>query len=137
MRSPILGASARPILWAALAMSVWILLRGHNAPGGGFIGGLVAASGIVVVALASGPAAARQVLRLPPVVISGLGLAAAFASGLPALLDGGPPLTHIWAALDTGVLRLQLGATLIFDVGVYLVVVGMSAAVILPFIDED
>jgi multisubunit Na+/H+ antiporter MnhB subunit len=118
-------------------MSIWILLRGHNAPGGGFIGGLVAASGIVILALASGPAAARQVLRLPPVVISGLGLVAAFASGLPALVDGGPLLTQIWATLDTGLLRLQLGTTLIFDVGVYLVVVGMSAAVILPFIDGD
>ena len=137
MNSPILGACARPILWSAVAMSIWLLLRGHNAPGGGFIGGLVAASGLVVVAVASGPAAALRALRLPPIVVAGIGLAAALASGLPSLVDGAPPLTHLWARFDIGVATLQVGTTLVFDIGVYLVVVGMATAVILPFVEED
>ena len=136
MRSLILATSAKPILWAALALSLWILLRGHNEPGGGFIGGLIAASGLVVLALAAGPAAARRAMRLPPVVIAGLGLLGALASGVPGILAGEPLLTHLWGRLDLGVVALDLGTTLLFDVGVYLVVVGMATAVTLPFLEE-
>lgn len=136
MRSLILATSAKPILFAAVALSVWILLRGHNEPGGGFIGGLIAACGLVVLALAAGPAAARRVLRLPPVSVAGLGLLAALASGVPGMLAGEPLLTHLWGRLDLGVVALDLGTTLLFDVGVYLVVVGMATAVTLPFLEE-
>jgi multicomponent Na+:H+ antiporter subunit B len=136
MRSPILEASARPILWTAVALSLWLLLRGHNAPGGGFIAGLIAASGIVVLALSAGPAVARRALRLPPMVIAATGLAASFGSGVPAMATGAPLLTHRWVAIDIGPTRLDLGTTLIFDLGVYLVVVGMAAAVILPFLER-
>lgn len=136
MRSLILSTSARPILWAALALSVWILLRGHNAPGGGFIGGLIAAIGVIVLALAAGPAAARRVMRLPPVVVAGIGLLAAAVSGVPGMLAGEPLLTHLWTTLDIGIASLDLGTTLVFDVGVYLVVVGMATGVTLPFLEE-
>ena len=137
MKSPILSASARPILWTAIALSAWILLRGHNEPGGGFIGGLLAASGFVVLALASGPAAARRALRVHPVVLAGAGLCAALASGMPAMLGGAPILTHLWGSIELGPVGFALGTTLAFDVGVYLVVVGMAMAVTLPFLEED
>jgi multicomponent Na+:H+ antiporter subunit B len=136
MRSIILATSARPILWAAIALSLWILLRGHNAPGGGFIGGLIAAIGLIVLALAAGPAAARHTMRLPPVVVAGIGLLAAAASGVPGMLAGAPLLTHLWTTLDIGVAALDIGTTLVFDVGVYLVVVGMATGVTLPFLEE-
>jgi multisubunit Na+/H+ antiporter MnhB subunit len=136
MRSIILATSARPILWASLALSVWILLRGHNEPGGGFIGGLIAAIGLIVLALAAGPAAARRTMVLPPIVVAGLGLLAALASALPGLLAGEPLLTHLWQVLDLGIVTLPLGTTLIFDLGVYLVVVGMATGVTLPFLEE-
>jgi multicomponent Na+:H+ antiporter subunit B len=137
MRSIILATSARPILWASIALSLWILLRGHNEPGGGFIGGLIAAIGLIVLALAAGPAAARRTMRLPPVVVAGLGLLAALASALPGLLVGEPLLTHLWMKLDVGFAVLPLGTTLVFDVGVYLVVVGMATGVTLPFLEEE
>lgn len=136
MRSIILATSARPILWASLALSIWILLRGHNEPGGGFIGGLIAAIGLIVLALAAGPAAARRTMVLPPIVVAGLGLLAALASALPGLLAGEPLLTHLWTILDLGIATLPLGTTLIFDLGVYLVVVGMATGVTLPFLEE-
>ena len=137
MRSIILATSARPILWTSIAISLWILLRGHNEPGGGFIGGLIAAIGLIVLALAAGPAAARRTMRLPPVVVAGLGLLAALASALPGLLVGEPLLTHLWMKLDVGFVVLPLGTTLVFDVGVYLVVVGMATGVTLPFLEEE
>ena len=137
MRSPILAVSARPILWAAVALSVWILLRGHNAPGGGFIGGLIAACGLIVMALAAGPRATRRILRVPPMVLAASGLLAAFASAIPGIVSGAPLLTHVWTRVALGPFALDLGTTMIFDIGVYLVVVGMATAVTLPFLREE
>ena len=119
-----------------MALSIWILLRGHNAPGGGFIGGLIAAIGVIVLALAAGPVAARRAMRLPPVVVAGIGLFAAAASAIPGVLAGEPALTHLWTTLDLGIVVLDLGTTLVFDIGVYLVVVGMATGVTLPFLEE-
>ena len=136
MRSLILATSAKPILWAALALSLWILVRGHNAPGGGFIGGLIAAIGVIVLALAAGPREARRAMRLPPVVVAGFGLLAAAASAVPGIIAGDPLLTHVWTKLEIGPIALDLGTTLVFDIGVYLVVVGMATGVTLPFLEE-
>lgn len=130
--SLILRASARHVLWAAVALSLFVLLRGHNEPGGGFIGGLIGALGFVFHAIALGPAATRRVLRLDPVAWAGIGLLLATASGLPAMLVHGEPLlTHKW--LD----GLPIGTAVPFDIGVYLVVVGFALAFVLPFVGDD
>jgi multicomponent Na+:H+ antiporter subunit B len=130
--SLILRASARYVLWTAVALSVFVLLRGHNEPGGGFIGGLIGALGFVFHAIALGPAATRRALRLEPLAWAGIGLALATASGLPALLwHGEPLLTHQW--LD----GVPVGTAIPFDVGVYLVVLGFALAFALPFIGDD
>jgi multicomponent Na+:H+ antiporter subunit B len=75
-------------------------------------------------------------MRVPPVVVAGVGLLAALASALPGLVVGEPLLTHLWIGVDLGVVTLPLGTTLVFDVGVYLVVVGMATGVTLPFLEE-
>ena len=119
MNSLILRATSRLILPAALIFSVYVLLRGHNAPGGGFIGGLIAAAGIAVHALPRGRDGLERLLRASPKAYIGAGLALAILSGLPALFAAEPFLTHRWFLLDFGI-----GTTLLFDVGVYLVVIG-------------
>lgn len=130
--SLIMRASARYVLAACLALSVFVLLRGHNEPGGGFIGGLIAALGFVFHALALGPAATRRTLRLDPLAWGGIGLLLAAGSGLPALLlHAEPLLTHQW--LD----GLPVGTAIPFDVGVYLVVLGFGLAFVLPFLGEE
>lgn len=120
MNSLILRTSSRVILPAALIFSLYVLLRGHNEPGGGFIGGLIAAAGIAVHALPRGRDALMTLLRVSPKAIIGAGLALALASGLPALWITEPFLTHQWAFPG----GLALGTTLVFDVGVYLAVIG-------------
>jgi multicomponent Na+:H+ antiporter subunit B len=119
MNSLILRTSSRLILPAALAFSVYVLLRGHNEPGGGFIGGLIAAAGIAVHAIPRGHGALMALLRASPKAYIGAGIGLALLSGLPALVLAEPPLTHQW--LNPGI---GLGTTLAFDLGVYLVVVG-------------
>ncbi|WP_232477319.1 hydrogen gas-evolving membrane-bound hydrogenase subunit E [Roseomonas sp. KE0001] len=108
--------------------SLWILLRGHNEPGGGFIGGLVAALGFAIVALAKGVGAARRLLRLHPLGLAGAGLLFALLSGLPGLALHGAFLQHLWFSPVILGVEVKFGTTLFFDIGVYLVVLGSVLA---------
>jgi multicomponent Na+:H+ antiporter subunit B len=130
MRSRVvmLEAAAPLLYWLILAASVWVLLRGHNEPGGGFIGGLLAVSASILWAVAHGSTAAER--RLPlrdPVRLAAAGVLLAAVSGLPALLPGDDYLTHLWATLPLGVTDLKVSTVLLFDLGVYLCVWGSLA----------
>ncbi|GAA5236444.1 Na(+)/H(+) antiporter subunit B [Verticiella sediminum] len=121
LSSPIFRIGARMILPIALAVSLYLLWRGHNEPGGGFVGGLVGAVGFTVYGLALGRAAMHARLRVSPPKILACGLLFALASGLPGLVGSAAPfLTHQWTELG----GLALGTALIFDIGVYLAVLG-------------
>jgi multicomponent Na+:H+ antiporter subunit B len=127
-RVVMLEAAAPLLYWLILAASVWVLLRGHNEPGGGFIGGLLAVSASILWAVAHGSAAAER--RLPlrdPVLLAAAGVLVAAVSGLPALLLGDGYLTHLWATLPLGVTDLKVSTVLLFDLGVYLCVWGSLA----------
>ena len=88
MNSIILIAGARVLAVLLLVFSAFMMLRGHNAPGGGFIGGLIAATGFVVYAIACGTADARKALRFDPASIAGAGLGIALLAGVIAMLWG-------------------------------------------------
>ena len=126
MKSIILTAATRLLVAILLMFSIYMLLRGHNEPGGGFIGGLIGATGFVLYTIACGTAEARTALRVPPetIAVSGLGVAA--LAGLAAGLFGDPLLTGEWLFLgaEDGGKGLPLSTVLLFDVGVYLVVLG-------------
>ena len=131
MNSIILRTSSRLVLPAALVFSLYVLLRGHNEPGGGFIGGLIAAAGIAVHALPRGRASMLRTLRVSPKGLIGSGLCLALLSGLPALLLGSAYLTHQWPFPAAG-----LGTTLIFDIGVYLCVVGSVLSLLANYLEN-
>jgi multicomponent Na+:H+ antiporter subunit A len=126
---------ARPVTLLLVATSVVVLLRGHNEPGGGFIGGLMAASGFLVYALAFGCPAASRLLRCSPIHLMGAGLLLAMASGLVALLRGQAYLTGQWwgQLLELG----KAGTVLLFDVGVYLVVLGAAVLMLVRLLDPS
>jgi multicomponent Na+:H+ antiporter subunit B len=125
-----------PIVTIMLMFSVFICLRGHNAPGGGFIGGLIGACAIAVLGIASGPDAARKALRVDPIVIAGFGVAIAALSGLASLLTGSPFMTSIWAYWPLGETTVPLSTPLVFDIGVYCVVFGTISAIALALEEE-
>lgn len=132
--SLILRTSAPILLFLPVAVSLYVLLRGHNEPGGGFLGGLVAASGVLFFAVSRGADEARTVLRVPPIAMAAAGVLIAMLSGLPALFAGDLAyLTHLWAMEPFGI-PLPVGTTLIFDVGVYLTVVGMACTIFLSLL---
>jgi len=121
-----------------LLFSVFLLLRGHNEPGGGFSGGLVAAAAFVLYRFAFGAEAARRALPADPRSLIGAGLLVAIGSGTLALLAGRPLLTSLWARVPVpGFGELDVGTPLLFDVGVYLAVVGVTLSIILSLAEEE
>lgn len=132
MNSVIFRVGSTVVLPFALLLSLYLLWRGHNEPGGGFIGGLIAAAGFACYALPRGYAGLRQVLPLDSMQLLALGLAAALVSGLAGLLGNTAYLTHAW----TEVAGIALGTTLLFDVGVYLTVLGAILTFLKLFLEQ-
>lgn len=111
--------------------SVYLLLRGHDAPGGGFIAGLAASATVILQYMARGPAAVRKILPVRFEVLLGSGLGIALLFGLGGLLFGESFLQGaIWKWHVPLVGELKVAASLIFDVGVFLVVLAMAAAIV-------
>jgi len=126
--SVVLQAGARLLLALLLITSLFMLWRGHNEPGGGFIGGLFAASAVVLYLMAFRQARTERLLRVPPRSALGVGLAVAVASGLVGVvLAGAPFMTGQWVSVG----GLKLGTPLLFDIGVFLVVVGFTLTIVL------
>jgi multicomponent Na+:H+ antiporter subunit B len=125
VNSLILRTATQLLITILLLLSVFLMLRGHDFPGGGFIGGLVAAAAVALYAIAFGHPDARAILRVEPRALIGAGLVAAVAAGLLSLPFGAPFLTGQWWIVELGAgAQLKLSTPLLFDVGVYLVVVG-------------
>jgi multicomponent Na+:H+ antiporter subunit B len=136
--SLILSTAARLIAPMLLLFSLFLLIRGHNEPGGGFAGGLVASAGYILVAIAVDASTARKMLVVEPPVITGAGLGVALVAGLIGLAAGQPLLTGIWLEIPlSDDITLDLGTPLLFDLGVYLVVIGATIGVVLGLIEQQ
>lgn len=131
MNSLILRTAVRFLMPLLLLFSIFLLVRGHNQSGGGFAGGLVAAAAFALFSLAYNAAEARRVLRVSPALLIASGLLAAVTSGLIALLAGQPFLTGLWTYISIpGGDSLEVGTPVLFDIGVYLLVFGITLTMI-------
>jgi multicomponent Na+:H+ antiporter subunit A len=129
--SPIFRTATRLLMPLLLLFSVFLLLRGHNEPGGGFVGGLVAAAAFALYGIAFGVQRARQALLVTPLTLLGAGLLIALVSGLPTVVRGQPFLAALWASGPVAV-----GTPTLFDVGVFLVVAGVVLMMIFSLAEE-
>lgn len=136
MNTVIFRTLAPLIVAIMLVFSVYICLRGHNEPGGGFIGGLIAASAIAILGMCGGSEAARRALRLDPLSIAAFGVFMAGLSGLLSLFTGSPFMTSIWLYLELGQTTVPLSTPMMFDIGVYFVVFGTISAIALGLEDS-
>jgi multicomponent Na+:H+ antiporter subunit B len=102
MTSSILQTAARLLMPLLLLFAVFLLLRGHNQPGGGFVGGLVVAASFVLYSIAFGVDAARRALLVRPSRLLGIGLLVALVSGLPGVAVGHPFMTAMWTTVGAG-----------------------------------
>lgn len=135
MKSIIFSTATQFLIALLLLVSVFLLLRGHNEPGGGFVGGLVAAVALILFAWANSIATARRLLRADPRILIGTGLLAMLFSGLPAVVGGQPYLTGFRIALP-GADAVVISTPAVFDVGVYLAVVGVVLMIVLALEEE-
>lgn len=133
MNTLIFRTAAPVIVLVMMVFSIFVLLRGHNEPGGGFIGGLIAASAIAIHAMALGVPAARKAMRWDGLAFAGCGVLLTAFSGLLSLPAVAPYLTGLWASIGP----LALGTPMLFDVGVYLAVFGALATIILGLLDGE
>ena len=136
MNTVIFRTMAPLIVGILLVFSVYVCLRGHNEPGGGVIGGLIAASAIAILGMADGAGPARRALRFDPLAIAGFGVFIAGLSGLLSLFAGSPFMTSIWLYLELGETTVPLSTPMVFDIGVYFVVFGTIAGVALALEDD-
>lgn len=131
LRSTVLEVADRWLFRVMLVVSLYYTMRGHNAPGGGFIGGLIASAAFMLHFLAGGQRFDRLSGVVSPETVIGVGLAASLATAAAPLFVGGVLLeSHIWR-LDVPVVgEVKLVSSLFFDLGVYLVVIGVVLAVL-------
>ena len=136
MNSVVLRTASRLLVGLLLLFSIFLLLRGHNEPGGGFIGGLVAAAAFVLYGLAGNEISVRQALHFDTRSYIAAGLLVAGASALFPTLLGLPVLTGVWGEFGLFGATVELGSPLIFDIGVYIAVIGVALTIVLAM-DED
>ncbi|MBR3369154.1 MAG: Na+/H+ antiporter subunit B [Rhodobacteraceae bacterium] len=139
MNSIIFTAGARILVALLFIFSLFMLLRGHNLPGGGFIGGLLGAVAFIVYSLACGPAEAKSALRVSPEGIAAVGLGIALVAGLVSFFFGDPFFTGQWYwvggdSYETSLFTIN--TVLVFDIGVYLVVLGSILSLAYAFEEE-
>ncbi len=128
----ILSSLTRLLLPLALLVAVFIFLRGHNLPGGGFIAGLITAAALIMQYLSNGAAWMRSRLPWNMHIAIGLGLLIATLTGLASLIFGYPFLTSTFGYLHwPAVGEFELASAMAFDLGVYLVVVGATLLILI------
>jgi len=128
VQSVILKTATRLMVGMILVFSVYLLLRGHHEPGGGFVAALVAGTAFALFAIAEGPGKVRRAIRVRPATIAFSGLSIAIIAGLPAVFSSRPFLTGIWWHLGS---IFYVGTPLLFDIGVFLAVLGAILAILL------
>jgi len=116
--------------------SIFVLLRGHNEPGGGFIAGLIAASALAIYGIANGVAPVRRALYVHPMGYAGVGVVLATLSGLLSLPAGAPFLTGLWGP-EFKAVGIALSTPFLFDIGVYLTVMGAIVSIALGLEERD
>jgi multicomponent Na+:H+ antiporter subunit B len=134
--SLIFSTATRYLLALLLLFSIYLLLRGHNAPGGGFVGGLVASAAFVLYAFAFDVDSARRALRIDSRFFIGGGLLVAVGSGLLSVIGRFPFMTGLWFQQPVPILG-KIGTPVIFDVGVYLVVLGVVLTIIFTLAEGE
>jgi monovalent cation:proton antiporter len=137
MSSLILTTVTRLVFFIILLFSVYLLLRGHNSPGGGFIAGVMTALGILLQSIAEDLSYVRKVFRVEPRWLAALGLLTSFTTGLVPMALGYPFLTSTYGHLHVPVLGdIEIATAMFFDFGVYFVVVGGTLLMIFTLAEE-
>jgi multisubunit Na+/H+ antiporter MnhB subunit len=136
-RSVIVDTSVRVLFLSILVLSLYFLFAGHNQPGGGFVGGLVAGAAIALRYVAGGVDEVRTALRWSAETLLGVGLLVAALTAVAPIVLGHDVLDHAYYETTLGALGdVKVTSALPFDIGVYLVVLGLIMMMFEAFGDE-
>jgi monovalent cation:proton antiporter len=133
----ILQTAAKILVFIIMIYSIYILFAGHNNPGGGFIGGLITASALMLLYLAFDVETVREIIPFDFKIIGAVGVMLALLTGFGGVLFGVPFLTQVYEYVNLPLLgKTGLGTAFLFDLGVYLAVIGTTVTIIRS-ISED
>ncbi len=124
-RSILLEVLVRLLFHPAMIVSVFLLFTGHNAPGGGFAGGLLAGLALLARYLAGGRYELGEAAPIDAGLLLGGGLTLAVGTAVSSMFFGLQVLQSSWFEADFGPLHISVGTSTLFDIGVYLVVLGV------------
>lgn len=136
MNSVILSAGIRVLIPLFFLFSLYLLFRGHNAPGGGFVAGLVASTGFALYTINYGAERTRRRFKLKPIFLIALGLLLAVVSGLIPIIAGETYKTGLWLEEIEVPIMGKPGTPILFDIGVYLLVGGTVLKIIFSLWEE-
>ncbi|MFN2442492.1 MAG: Na+/H+ antiporter subunit B [Thermoanaerobaculia bacterium] len=136
MRSIILETVARFLTPLLVLFSIFLLLRGHHEPGGGFAGGLLASTAFALFMISSGKERSSEALPFDPRMLISGGLLVAVVAAVVGLFQGDAMLTGVWIAFPEGETP-HYGTPLLFDVGVFLVVSGITILILQSLAEEE
>jgi multicomponent Na+:H+ antiporter subunit A len=129
--------SLQIVFYAILVGSLWLLFAGHNQPGGGFVGGLLVGAAIALRYIAGGIDVVRSLSRFRPWTVLGFGLLVAGATAIAPLFTGDAFLSVASRSFHLSLLGSpKVSSALVFDIGVYVTVVGMVLMVFEAFGDH-
>jgi multicomponent K+:H+ antiporter subunit A len=135
MRAPaVLGSLLLPV---ASVVSVFFLLRGHDAPGGGFVAGLILSIAFIVQYMVFGTRWVESRIRIHPQYWMAAGLLSAATAGSGAWLLSRNFLTSLWWDLHLRFVQLHLSSTFLFDIGVFLLVVGATGLMLIALAHQS
>jgi multicomponent Na+:H+ antiporter subunit B len=116
--------------------SIYLLLRGHNNPGGGFIGGIIASTGFIFYAIIFGTGSLQKIIKIKPQTFIGIGLFLVLIAALLPAFFSTEILTGLWIETRLPVIgTLHAGTPLIFDTGVYGVVIGVILTIVISIME--
>jgi multicomponent Na+:H+ antiporter subunit A len=133
----VLDVAVRIVFAAVMVGSIYLLFAGHNQPGGGFVGGILAGAAVSLRYVAGGIDAVRSLSRARPWTVLGAGLVLSVSTALVPILLGHPVLTSAYRSFDVPVLgSVSLTSVMVFDLGVYLVVLALALMMFESFGDD-
>ncbi|WMJ74938.1 Na+/H+ antiporter subunit B [Cytophagaceae bacterium ABcell3] len=135
MISLILSTATKYLLPILIMFALFMLIRGHYEPGGGFVGGLAAAAAFALYTISNGVEKARDLFPARPSKLTLTGLVIALGSGLVSLFTNETFFKGEWLNFDFPVVG-PLGTPLMFDIGVFLVVIGVTMNIVFTLAEE-
>nr|WP_239584363.1 Na(+)/H(+) antiporter subunit B [Aquibacillus albus] len=133
----ILRTTTTLIAFILFGFSIYLFLAGHSAPGGGFIGGLMTSAAILLMFMAYGHRAVTTILPINYRLLISIGLFIAVLTSVGSFLFGEPFLSQTFEYFYVPVLgEKELATALLFDLGVYFTVIGVSMTIILTIADD-